>query len=325
MTDKPLDADYLTAVDEAIEVMNQYIEQIEVTRSDMVPALYGPLSVGYHISVTDGNRSVTMNVENAGHRTQPWVPVEGGPIGDGWRHEVSGWASPDDVWVEKVGFTYEIDEVVALREALEKGLPDLESMMTVLTTEDLDAIRVGMSAVRDSMHALNDVAPAAAQGYDDSHLAQEYIHANWRSDSAIEFGQKVIALKDAFGDLSDGIEDLIEANEALLSAFMALVTAIIELLDLRSEEATAALNDAAGFLIDSGMGVFGLLANVKDALTWVGIALTVLDASGEPDSEDRRVAMNNFQQTAQARSIADAKESSIISWPAFPTPGYDFA
>ena len=320
MSQPPLSQDYLQAIEEARTAMDGFIESIRAYNSHLTPSLYGPYSQGYSTWVTDGQDYVHLDVVNDGTRHAPWVPVEGGALGSAWRHEVRNWADPDDVTVHHVE-PYDLEEVLQLRQIVESESPTLEGLVLALTSEDLDAIRDGMRTLQESMIALNAVAPAAADGADHCESVDEYIDNNWTSDSARTFRQGVADMQNAFSDLEVAVNDMLDGNEALFLAFMSFVTAIMEVLDIRQEEAEEAFSN----VVNGGVSLLGVALAPADALAWVGLALFVVDVAGADDSQDRRDAMDDFQNHAISRAIAKAKDNTTVEWPSFDNPTVDFA
>lgn len=316
---KPLSAEYLASLEEALDTMNTFLDEIRTARSYLTPSLYGPLSYGYRTYVTDGEHFVLMDVVNDGTRLSTWVPTVGGPLGDGWRYEVTHWADPDDVTVHHVE-RYELEHIVQLRELVESDALTLEGALEVLTTEDVETIRAGMQSTFAAMEALNDVHPSIVSGGDHAHEVERYLDDNWSSEGARAFRQSVAAMHDSFHDLQTGTEKLIAGQEGLMMTFMGFVTAIVELLDLRRENAEDLLSNVVG----GGISLVGVAVSPASALSWVSLAYSVVDSAGGGDSDDRRQSMDEFQQHAITRAVSEAVDASTVSWPSFATPGYDF-
>lgn len=323
MTGTPLEPQYLDALQDALDTMQEFLDEIARYRTTLTPSLYGPLSYQYDTYVTDGNHIVYLRVINDGSRISTWVPRVGGPIGDGWRYEVTGWADPDDVTVYHVE-PVEIPQIVQLREIVESEAPTLEGLVAALTVEDVETIRTVIGAVFEAMGALNEVFPAVEQGATHCQDMENYVDRNWSSDSAGEFRRRVGGMHDSFVDLRHAIEYMIDGDEALLGSFMSFVTAIMEVMDLRREEAAEAWRNVVS-MAGGGVSLLGVVVSPASALAWVSLAVSVAGMAGSEDSEDRRQAMDAFQQHAITRAISRAEEHANVAWPGFAGVGFDAA
>lgn len=101
----------------------------------------------------------------------------------------------------------------------------------------------------------------------------EYIRDNWRSDGSVEFGKRVDALGESFGELYTLLEKLADGYLGLNGALMVFVTAIMEALQLRAEDTEASWSN----LVNGGLTVLGVALDWKSALGWLSLALFTVD------------------------------------------------
>lgn len=300
---------------EAVDKMKEFIDEIDGFAFTITPDLYGPLSYQYYIGIVDGKQQGTMfTVINDATRLGTWVPKVGDAVADGWRHEFT-WMDLDTARVKTVE-RQEIEQVVAARQAL-KNIQGGKGVIDLLSKKDFDTIKAAMDSLLAANKALNPVAPAADQGVENVKSLKTFVSDNWSGDAANAFLTLADDLRDGFDDLGEAIESLFDANDGLMGVIMEFITALMEVCDIRSEEANEYLSNVAG-------GLLGVLLGPADALAWLELAYSVVDTAGEPDSEDRREAMNDFNNTRAAGAMREAENDARVDWPTFPLPAFNF-